>query len=235
MKNNTHIAPNLILESENQKAVIFFFYLKSKYKTSVFYDYTPEKIAELSGVSVNTIRKYISWLKRNGYAAITNGNLWLRSVKKISDGERLIRVDSRSWTRWKNFENRVYSQIIKWNIMQQAFNCEIKRLSGNLKKSNDVRKIKSYVQKYGKFSKESDTLYPKNSTRQLAKLFNKSPIWVSRLLRKLKRIGYINYKENIVSLEGYVPPKYCEHGFAYFNKYRKLTMVHHGITINVKY
>ncbi len=116
MKIGTFIAPKLILTSENQKATIFFFFLKSKYKTSVFYRYKPQKIASITGVSINTVRKYIGWLRRNGYLDITNNNLWLKSTRKISPKEKYISIDTLPWTIWKQFENRVYAALIKRNI-----------------------------------------------------------------------------------------------------------------------
>jgi len=110
----------LILEADNQKAMVFFFFLKSKYRNSVFYSYNPERIAAQIGLSVNTVRKYIGWLKSAGLLAKINGNLWLRATRKVNSGKRLISVDSKPWTTWKQFENRVYAGIIKWNIKQQA-------------------------------------------------------------------------------------------------------------------
>ncbi len=215
--------------------MIFFFFLKSKYRTSVFYHYTPERLAATTGLSVNTIRKHIGWLKAAGLLAKTNGNLWLAATRKVNPGKRLISVDTKPWTTWKQFENRVYARIIKWNIKQQAFHLTMKRLAGNLKSTNDVRILKKYLDKYGKYTKESAALHPINSVRQLAKLFNRSQGWTQGMLFRLEKMKYIKRKQQIESLPGYVPPEYCENGYAYYNKRRDVTSIHHGTMIFVNY
>jgi len=235
VKSNTFIAPNLITTAENQRAMIFFFFLKSKYRKSVFYHYKPERLADFTGISVNTIRKYISWLKINGYLAKKDGNLWLKSTRKISDREKQIRVDSKPWTTWEQFENRTYAAIIKHNLKQQAFHYEMKGLTaGTFKKKNSVRILKRYLKKYSEDTKES-AIRPVNSVRQISRLFNRSKSWAQRKLIQLQKMGYVKLDQQIESLNGYVPPQYCENGFAYYNKRRKATCIHHGTKITVIY
>ncbi len=215
--------------------MIFFFFLKSKYRVSVFYHYSPERLAVSTGLSVNTVRKYVGRLKAAGFIAKTNGNLWLSATHKKSGSKRLISVDTLPWTAWHQFENRVYATIIKWNIKQQAFHCEMKSLAGKFKSTNDVRIFKQYNKKYGKYTKESATLHPINSVRQIARLFNRSQGWTQKMLCRLEKMRYITRKQMIESLPGYVPPKYCENGFAYYNKRRGTTSIHHGTLIFVNY
>ena len=235
MKVNTAIAPQLIINSENQKGTIFYFLLKSKYRTSVFYNYSPEKLSQCTGVSINTVRKYIGFLKRNDYASITNGNLWLRSSRKVSNRERLISIDTRPWTTWRQFENRVYAAIIKLNIMQQSFHYEGKRISaGKSIKENRVRKYKKYIRRYGKPTKESAELQIVNSVRQVACLFNRSKSWAQRRLILLQEMGYVKLSHQIESVPNVCHPD-CIDGYAYYNKWKKSISIHHGTQINVKY
>ncbi len=236
MKTNVNISSQLVTETDNQKAVIYFFFLKSKYRTSVFYDYKPEKLAILTGVSVNTIRKYVGWLKRNGFAAITDGHLWLRSIKKISPEKRLIRVDTKAWTSWKQFENRVYAQIIKLDIKKQTFHYSMKRLPENLKSKKAVTIYRKYLKTYGKDSKEKADI-PMSSVRQIARLFNRSKSWAQAMLKTLERMGYITRKQVIEKLcDGYLPPEYYSgKGYIYYNTRRNAMILHHGTLINVTY
>ncbi len=235
MKLNTYISPELIINADNQKAMIFFFYLKSKYDNSVFYGYTPEKLSQLTGLAINTVRKYVGYLVRKGYAKRLNGTLWLKSTYKISN-ERLIKVDTRPWTTFEQFMHRVYAAIIKWNITKQAFHYEMKSLPGNLKKKIDVRKHRNYIRTYGKYTKESELCKPINSIRQIARLFNRSQGWAQKMLSRLVKMKYATISQQIEGLTGYVPPKYYTgFGFAYFNKHRGITCIHHGTLIKLTY
>jgi len=235
MKTGTHIQPNLIIEADNQKAMIFFFYLKSKYRNSVYYKYTPEKLSQLTGLAINTVRKYVGYLISKGYAKRLNGNLWLKSTRKISN-DRLIKIDSKPWTTFYQFMHRAFAAIIKWDKAKQAFHYHMKSLSGNLKSKKDVRNFRRYVKTYGKDKKESDICKPINSTRQISRLFNRSQGWASNMLKRLVKMGYATLSQQIEGLTGYVPPKYYTGGgFAYFNKRRGITCIHHGTIINLTY
>lgn len=244
MKSNTYIAPNLITSAENQRAMIFFFYLKSKYNKSVFYKYTPERLSRLTGLAINTVRKYVGYLVRKGYAKRLNGNLWLKSTRKISD-DRLIHIDSKPWTSFYQFIHRAYAAIIKWDNAKQAFHYNMKSLmSGNLRSTKDVRNFRRYEKTYCKDKKESDNCKPINSTRQIARLFKHSQSWAQNTLSRLVKMKYATTKQQIESLNFYVPPenhefyKTCNSlgiGFFYPNKRRKITCVHHGTIITLNY
>ena len=237
MKKDTSIASKLILGSGNQKATIFFFFLKSKYKTSVFYHYTPQRLSNITGVSVNTIRKYIGWLKRNGYLDITNKNLWLKSTRKISPGEKYISIDTRPWTTWKQFENRVYAALIKRNIKQQSYHYRMKEfLAGETKKKINVRDVVNYQKRYGQYAKESAGTPVYNSERQIARLFSKSKTWAHNRLNILVKMGYLETSQLIETLPLRTNPEFLldyNPGRCFLTK-RGVT-IHHGIKITVKY
>jgi hypothetical protein len=243
MKTNARILPELILETEQPKALIFFFYLKSKYRTSVFYKYTPEKLAKLvnngsnKGISNNTIRKYVGWLKSKGYAAITNGNLWLISTRKLNAGKPLYTaIQSKAWTTWKQFENRVYARIIEINQKSQSFHTNMKRAA--LRKSKEkisVRTLRSYYGRYGsKGNKESNLFFTINSERQIAKLFNRSLYWANQLMHRLEAMGYVKLSQKVRKLPKYIPPElYTGGGFAFCNKEHTETYIHYGTIIKI--
>jgi hypothetical protein len=242
MKTDTYISSELVTSADNQKAMIFFFFLKSKYKKSVFYGYTPEKLASLTDVSPNTVRKYVGWLKMQRYARIltakdkTKRNLWLISTRKIKGNERLVLVDTRAWTTWKQFENRVYAQIIKDNLIKQAFHYEMKGfVSGTIKEKISVRSLRKYLRTYGKNTKETETK-PVSSIRQIARLFNRSQGWTQNLLSRLERMKYITRKEQRELLVyGFVPPEFEPTGYVYYNQRRNAMILHNGSLITVKY
>jgi len=237
MKINTPIAPKLITSSENQNATIFFFFLKSKYSTSVFYDYTPERISIITGVSINTVRKYIGWLKRNGYVGINHDNLWLRSTRKVSEAEKLVSIQTKPWTTWRQFENRVYAAIIKQNIKGQSFHYNMKMfLAGKNIKKISVRTARKYSKTYGQFTKESAKTPVYNSERQIAKLFSKSKSWAHNKLILLERMGYIKTSQLIEVIPYSINPEYLENykaGRCFIGK--RGIYIHHGIKITVKY
>jgi predicted HTH transcriptional regulator len=237
LKINTKIAPELILSSKKQKITIFFFYLKSKYENSVFYNYTPKKLSTITGISENTVRKYISWLKRNDYLAITNKNLWLKSTRKISPGEKYISIDTRPWTTWKQFENRVYAALIKRNIKQQSYHYRMKEfLAGGTKKKMNVRNVVNYQKRYGQYAKESAGTPVYNSERQIARLFSKSKTWAHNRLKTLVKMGYIEISQLIETLPFRTNPEFLPEykpGRCFLTK-RGVT-IHHGIKISVKY
>jgi len=131
---------------------------------------------------------------------------------------------------------RAYAGIIKWNITKQAFHFGMKGLSRNLKKKKDVRNFRRYVKTYGKVTKEIDICKPINSIRQIARLFNHSQGWAQNMLSRLVKMGYATLSQQIEGLTGYVPPKYYSgRGFAYYNKHRGITCIHHGTIINLTY
>lgn len=112
----------------------------------------------------------------------------------------------------------------------------MKSLSGNLKSKQDVCNFRKYSKTYGKFTKESDISKPINSVRQIARLFNRSKSWAQKMLKTLEKMGYATLIQQIEGLTGYVPVKYYTGlGFAYYNKRRGITCIHHGTKITLTY
>ncbi len=233
IKINTKISPKMVLQAENQKAILFFFFIKSKFSHSIIYNYNPTKLARLSGISPNTIRRYIRDLKKKRYLSITNKHLHLKSTKKIADGDRLIKVESKPWTTWRQFENRVYAQLIKLNLLQQEYHYRMKGgFYGNRKKVK-LSVLKNYHKQHGKYREESVNS-PHSSVRQLSKYFGKSTYWVSEKLKLLRAMGYIKTKQHIIRMPNICPPDYLEQ-YAWVSDNGKYLLVHYGQIIRVRY
>jgi DNA-binding transcriptional regulator YhcF (GntR family) len=240
MKNiqtSTYIAPEIILNADNQRAMIFYFFVKSKYRHSIIYKYSPNRLALLTGIAPNTIRKYVGWLKGQGYIKIDHGNLHFRAVRKIAEGEKLLHIDSRPWTTWRQFENRVYAGLIKRNLLQQDYHYTMRGGTyGKSKKVNlSVTAHRRYLRKYETKGSEESVLPPRSSVRQLARYFGKSTYWVSTKLKLLERMGYISTKKLMVSVPQICPPDWVEGVYAYHHRGRGTMILHYGTVIRVKH
>jgi len=60
---------------KNEKVVHFWLYMKTFYRNGTFYHYSPERLSKLTGVSPNTIRKYISILSDANWIRKHHGNI----------------------------------------------------------------------------------------------------------------------------------------------------------------
>ncbi len=179
---------NLLQEYSDKATYVYFYYfLQSKFKINQIYNYSPEKLHKITKVKINRIRMYISWLKKEGWVKIEDGHLKIQSVnsltKKIYDNEKQKTFKLSCLKTWsfEYFCCQVQAAIIKINNDQQVFNKKIKIGKG----------LKKHEIKYLNYNRNRIDLENVkeifNSTRQIAKLFNKSHTWAAKILKELEK------------------------------------------------
>jgi Mn-dependent DtxR family transcriptional regulator len=228
-----------IRDAAQNKQVMFFYFLRSKYFHNVILDYKPEKLAKLTHVSPNTVRKYIHYLVENEYLIRQGKNLVFRKTQK-QKGVWISKIETRPWTSFDAFKRRVYTKLIKIHQAQQAWNGKIKanyhRNINNSKSKVDFKQLKTFYKKFKVGDGWSERIFL--SSRSLALIFNCSPSKVLKILKELKRNKYIKMKcvvtnTNFNVNDFFILKKHdlLPNGFFYINDGRVLH--HQGVNIKV--
>lgn len=228
-----------VIDAAQQKELMFFYFLRSKFFHNVILNYKPEKLARLTGVSPNTVRKYISYLIKNEYFIKSGKNLVFKKFKKES-GVKIIRIQTRPWTSFNAFKRRVYSQVIKLHQSQQAWCGKIKanyhRNINNSRSKVDFKRLRKFYKKFRVGDGWNEKVFL--SSRSLALIFNCSQTKVLKILKDLKRHKFIKMKEVITKTEMSVSEFFTlkrldlmPKGFFYINNGRVIQ--HHGVAVGV--
>lgn len=234
---------NIITNREDRNPYLFYFYFKSKFRNSIIYNYTPEKLSKLTGVSINTVRKYIGILKEDKMVKMHLNNLVFVSIykvksryddfRKLQDKRKLqiIFVKTRPWITFDNFKDRINLVLIHNNIQQQKWmqKCkEFGNVSGNLSSCN----LKDYKKFNKHYKTEETSYYIRNSCRQLSRVLCMSISNVAKLLIRLKEKGYIslNHEIQLVTRHKMFDYDYYK-GIAYFFSTINGSYIHLGSVI----
>ncbi len=221
-------------EAVKSNEFAFYYFLRSKYLYPIILDYTPEKVAVLTGFSVNTVRKYVGHLVKIKYLIRDGKNLKFKKQEfNVGEYEKL---DIRPWTSFGAFMRRVYTKLIECNQKKQGWCRSIKSYyhrKQKLVKGFDPKKYK----KFNKYFRVGEK-YCENvllSTRSLAKVFRCSQSKARNILKSLVKNGYIKVKEIIEKSEMSVAEFKAISNYkkldGYFFVFNGLVYQHKGITI----
>jgi uncharacterized membrane protein len=186
MKTNIKLIELMVSNGLDRHYAVFL-KLKHIHVNSRVYNYSPYKFSQQSGLSRNSIKKYIDFFITEGWARIEGKDLVLISTEKLKSKYSVklkhnIKVDKGSVTEIVN--NLRYQLFI---LKQNQF----KRLK-RLKEYRDNPKGKGAVKMYRNATKQlqsykgefSENL--KISTNKLGLLINKSKSTASRLIKQSK-------------------------------------------------
>lgn len=221
------------------RALMFWYFLRSKFENGVFYNYKAHKIARQYGVSCSAVSRYIKWNISKGFIKVEDGNLILiNPAKVLGVKSKTIMVDALPWTSFKQVHFRFFGKMIKLNQ-------DCQRWMGNI--GSKINSENGFVAKrdYRKYQKIKGNLNGEavlmpdrnvhNSTRQLSQLFKISNRTIANWLHELQKMGYAKVRELTAIVRG--DPKYIPYYSWRITKgvYSGRIRVHYGslITVNL--
>jgi transposase len=196
------------------KPLALDFQVKAMFNHSIIYNYTPNKLAKLSGLHHKTVKRYVKKLIEKGLAVERDGNLLFVKVSKVVKG-KLITLPTRPYTSFEGILDRFQYLIIMNNKAKQTYKTAV-RYGKNLDSlSPRVRKKALRNAKLEQPGLES-ILKPVLTVRNASKLFNTSISTAYKIINNLKNKNYINLKA-VVKVIGTIPKhsKYLDG--SYFN------------------
>lgn len=234
VKEHTRIQPGCA----SNNALLFHSFVRSKFHYPIITNYTPKKLSGLTGVSENSVRKYVGWLKTNGYCIETKDGLFFKRVipqklvnKKLVKDKSKIFIEVRPWTSWVAFKRRVYVALIDRHQKQQRWCGRIKKHyeHRNLKVKVDIKKLRKF-KKYFNVGDSYDTK-SHTSVRGLAKFFGFSKSKMDKILIDLEKNFYIKRIQLIYALN--VPKKMQPYLSGYTYVFQGRVCHHQGTHIRV--
>ena len=85
------------------------------YYHSIIYNYTPNKLAKLTGLHHKTVKRYVQCLQNMGLIEHRDGNLHLKKVKGLK-----LWVETRPYTSYEGILQRIYFIYLINNKRQQT-------------------------------------------------------------------------------------------------------------------
>jgi len=191
-------------------------------KRSIFFDYTPERLARRIKSHPKTVKRYINKLIAAGFCEMRGTHLLFRNQKKICQHLEInvkgrLKIQVRPWNRLSQIENRLYYLLLKINATQQDFRNVVNHGTNTAKsllnkptlnRAKNLRK-QSLLWKGESLSSNEDRRFC--SCRQSARLFNTSHTKANQILNKLVRLKYLEsefdvspffvFRKNETSLE----------------------------------
>jgi DNA-binding transcriptional regulator YhcF (GntR family) len=182
------------LDTLNEKVLHFFLFFKTKFKHSIVYNYTPEKLSNITGISPNTIRKYIAILKNNGLVKKVNNNLLFINRLKVDEVAKynFRRRDYNGIESFSQFRETLILNYIKNEANKQEYIIKAK----DILKGKGVQSIKQYRKAKAIASKYSNNWKEYNnkvimSYRSLASKLSLSHTTIKRYIDVLIKQGLI--------------------------------------------
>lgn len=171
------IHQNLIEQAISYKAIKpLAFYALVKHRTSsIIYNANYKRLANITGLSWQTCKKYTEKLIKMGFVARHKNNLLFRNQFKVDKTIHKLRHKLKEGN-FKHILNQIYSLLLLNNKRQQKFNVA--------KKYGTNKKVKKIIT-----SKIEDEIF--FSTRSVAKLFAVSKTTAVNLLNSLQKNNII--------------------------------------------
>jgi hypothetical protein len=214
--------PLKIVKQANQEkswdTLVYYMWLRSKYKKKIFYNYTSRSIAQHLGISHTQANYHIRKMIKLGWATTEKGNLFLLQNKKYI---RIIPIQIYQTKReqvvaLKNIliNNNLFSQrkkiIKKTQIVSNA-----QKVRGKISKS-DMK----FIRKSGGVANLEKSITDRTtlSNKKIGQIFKQSKRQGSRLQVEMKNMGllqceshftwvngdYYNLKPNVFVYRGYL-------------------------------
>lgn len=160
----------------------YFAIIKSKFKNSLYYNYTYTKLKQINGFSKNLLRRKIEKYIRFGWCTVVNGHLKFESVVVICQIESIKAVV------YQNCEIETDNvKDLKLSLQRMLFEDNLRKQEYVMKRRNDLtnpntladlKRAKRYFRK-NEIGESSVNLTTSNVT--LARLFQCSPSSAARI------------------------------------------------------
>ena len=187
-----------IREIKNEKIVHFWLYMKTFFRNGTFYQYSPEKLSNLMGVSPNTIRKYVSILSDANWIRKHHGNITCVDRKDVKQVDKYYyrRRNYKRGLSFNDFRELLILNYIKQDNKRQEYAIKTKNiLKGKEAKitASSYRKARSISKKYGMKWKEyrNKVVF---SYRSLSNKLNLSHSTIQGYITSLASKGMITIK-----------------------------------------
>lgn len=196
------------------KPLALSYLIKAKYHHSIIYNYTPNKLAKLSGLHHQTVKNYIRVLEQKGLVIQRDGNLLFVKASKVIKGT-FKSLPTRPYTSFEGILDRLQYIVLKNNKAKQTFKIA-NRYGKNLDSlSPRVRRKAIRQARIEQPGLESITR-PVLTVRNASKMFNVSQRTSANIINNLKRKNYLKLRPYVKCL-GKIPKHSSFLDGSYFN------------------
>ena len=216
-------------------ALAFYYLLKSEFRNSTIYSYSPAKAAQKFNLTPYLVEKYIRQLRKEGLVRKNHKNLTLAGrstmVKKFGLDQyttqygQTIKTKVHKCTLFilpeyslQEIKIQLYSKILQRKIDQQEY---VRRIKADCKKMS--------CQKYSQYRNETLFDYNVLSFRKIAKIFKLPLSTCHKVIKQMEAAGLVDANTIAFQVEKSTPQAHkagkamLDHyfGYTYFNEYDK--------------
>lgn len=146
---------SILIEKLNNEGALshlaMFIHIKGLYSNSCIYNYSQDRMAAKLKISKSSIRKYINFYLKEGWATIKHGNLCLGKIRKIGKQRKVIWHEVTGET-VKEIKQNLYLFLFKHKVEQTKWYIKTCHDLKQLNESGYRRKIRSLTKRYPNFS-----------------------------------------------------------------------------------
>ena len=204
----------------------YFAIIKSKFKNSLYYNYTYTKLKQINGFSRNLLQRKIEKYLRNGWCTIVNNHLKFESVAVICQRESIKAVVYQNCEiatdNVKDLKLSLQRMLFEDNLRKQEYVMKRRNDLTNPNTLADLKRAKRFFRK-NEIGESSATLITSNVT--LARLFQCSLSAAARIKKLFLLREWYAFQRNFTVLgtgisqyafsKGIAP--YIQKGVFYFN------------------
>jgi DNA-binding MarR family transcriptional regulator len=225
------------LDNNIFKQFVLYIKVKSVFKHSIIYDYTPSKLAKLVGIHCKTAKRYVKKLEHHGLVKFQKKNLLF--VKPLyQKPTKFLYIETRPWTTFIGIQERLETLTLKSNAVMQAFraysNCgKVIGYDLNWKQKRKAvkRATKSKLPSFHPLEKQYQVLF---TCSKIAKIFKCSKATSSNMLKRLRKHGYIETKRIVDKFEGNFFDLFHNSQFLYTFSYKNALYIDRGVQLRFK-
>jgi predicted transcriptional regulator len=166
-----------MIDDKRLRELAFLVKLKSLFVSGCIHNYSATRLANISGLSRNTVKKYINFFLDKGYAIIDDNHLFFVKMSKVEKkyGIRAIKVDTSLSV--KQLINLFNKEIINNQVRRFNYLKKVKEDSTNPMGQDALKKLKKAKKALRKISRSVDKLPNASDTysvsiKKLSKHFN---------------------------------------------------------------
>jgi len=213
-------------ELDIMKQYALFVKVKSIYRHSIIYNYTPSKLAKITGLHRKTVDRYVKKLIANGFCEMRNGHLLFKKPKKIIGKSKSVQIIIKKNYSQERILDIIYLSLIKDNKRQQAFNIAVEFGSKSITRAmkflrnyeinlNEKNLIKKIMVSKGSEKKNRLANRPIFTVKSLANLFSVSVPTSRATIQRLKNYHRIKTRNEYKFLGKFL----ADRNFALFLSY----------------
>lgn len=207
MKTKTKISLSLltyIVTNDLIKAFALFLKVKATFKYTAITNYSHARLAKRFGLSEKFVERMIGKLLKHKFVMFQGSSLVFRNQSKIAKDLGILEdtkkdvyytVETRPYTTIKGFINRILFILMKANANQQLHN---EKKHGR-HATQDGKKTVTKREEEEPFYQREGYARVFFSSRQLGRLWFVSNVQAMRILRKLEKLGYLKFKEIVLT------------------------------------